>query len=236
MIRKTEYLNVAQTFFYLVATYLIFQFHEMGHWLTIIFFGQKFVVFPAGVIRTTYNASNQLANITIEGMGVIFNLILSIFGILLLTKSKDRFWTRTGYFIGYISSIGMIGYHIVGLFGLIDNDSGSIARHLNISPPVVIIPVTIIFALLSVIVIRNTPKEYKEPYYPLIFFLMILLERFFVVFLYETYMYRQYYNGGFAIEPILGFPLSLLLINLVAIGLFILFVVNRKRYFQYRAG
>ena len=237
MFRKTEYLNVAQIIFYLVVTYLIFQFHEMGHWLTSIFFGQKFVVFPAGVIQTTYDESNQLANVTIEGMGVVFNLILSVIGILLLTKSEDRFWTRTGYFIGYISSIGMVGYHIAGLFGLlVDNDSASIARYLNISPPVVIIPVTVIFVLLSVVIIRNTPKEYKGPYYPSIFFLMILLERFLVVFLYETYMYRQYYNGGFVIEPILSFPLSLLLINLISIGLFILFVANRKRYFQYRAA
>lgn len=237
MFRKTEYLNVAQFIFYLVVTYLIFQFHEMGHWLTNIFFGQKFVVFPAGVIRTTFDESNQLANVTIEGMGVVFSLILSVIGILLLTKSKDRFWTRTGYFIGFISSIGMIGYHIAGLFGLItDNDSGSIARYLNISQPVVIIPVTLIFVLLSVIIIRNTPKEYKGPYYSSIFFLMILLERFLVVFLYDTYMHRQYNNGGFVIEPIHGFPLSLLLINLISIVLFVLFVVNKKRYFQYRAG
>lgn len=236
MPRKTEYLNIAQIFFYLVVTYLIFQFHEMGHWLTCIFFGQKFVVLPSGVIRTTFEEANQTANVTIEGMGVVFNLIISVIGILLLTKSEDRFWTRTGYFIGYISSIGMVGYHIVGLFGLADNDSGSIARHLNISPPVVIIPVTVIFVLLSVIIIRNTPKEYKGSYYSSVFFLMILLERFLVVFLYNTYMHSQYHNGGFVIEPILGFPSSLLLINLISIGLFILFVANRKRYFHYGAG
>ena len=157
MSRKVEYLNMAQIFFYLVVTYLIFQFHEMGHWLTCIFFGQKFVVFPAGVVRTNYEEASLSANVTIEGMGVVFNLIISVIGILLLTRSKDGFWTRTGYFIGYISSIGMVGYHIVGLFGLMDNDSASIARHLNISPPVVIIPVTLIFVLLSVIIIRNTP-------------------------------------------------------------------------------
>jgi hypothetical protein len=236
MSRKVEYLNIAQIFFYLVVTYLIFQFHEMGHWLTAIFFGQKFVVMPAGVIRTNFEEASQLANVIIAGMGVVFNLIISVVGILLLTKSKDRFWNRTGYFFGFISSIGMVGYHIVGLFGLMDNDSGSVARYLNIPQPVVIIPVTVIFVLLSVIVIRNTPKEYKGPYYPSIFFLMILLERFLVVFLYETYMYRQYYNGGFEIEPIFGFPLSLLLINLISIGLFILFVANKKRYFHYRAG
>ena len=172
MSRKVEYLNIAQIFFYLVVTYLIFQFHEMGHWLTSILFGQKFVVFPAGVIQTTFDESNQLANVTIAAMGVVVNLIMSVVGILLLTKSKDRFWTRTGYFIGYISSIGMVGYHVVGLLGLMDNDSGSVARHLNVPQPVVIIPVTVIFVLLSVIIIRNAPKEYRGLYYPLIFFLI----------------------------------------------------------------
>jgi hypothetical protein len=234
--RKIEYLNTAQIFFYLVVAYLIFQFHEMGHWLTAIFFGQEFVVMPAGVVRTNFEEASQLANVIIAGMGVVFNLIVSIVGILLLTKSKDRFWNRTGYFSGFVSSIGMVGYHIVGLFGLIDNDSGSVARYLNIPQPVVIIPVTVIFVLLSIIIVRNIPKEYKGSHYSLIFFFMILLERFLVVFLYETYMYRQYNSGGFVIEPVYGFPLSLILISLISIGLFILFVANRNRYFQYRAA
>ena len=34
MLRKMEYLNITQIFFYLVVTYLIFLIHEMGHWLT----------------------------------------------------------------------------------------------------------------------------------------------------------------------------------------------------------
>jgi hypothetical protein len=233
---KIEYLNAARIFFYLITTYLIFQFHEMGHWLTAIYFGQKFVVMPAGVVRTNFEEASQLANVSIAGMGVVFNLIISTFGILLLLKAKDRFWNRTGYFFGFVSNIGMVAYHIAGLFGLMDNDSGSVARCLNIPQPLVIIPVTVIFVLLSVIIIRNVPKEYKGSYYSLIFFCMILLERFLVVYLYEAYMHRQYNNGGFVIEIVDGFPLSLILISLISIGLFILFVANRNRYFQYRAS
>lgn len=236
MSSRIEHLNAARIFFYLIVTYLIFQFHEMGHWLTAILFGQEFVVMPAGVLRTNSEEASQLANVCIAGMGVVFSLIVSTIGILLLTRSEDRFWNRTGYFLGFVSSIGMVAYHIVGLFGSMGNDSGSVARHLNIPQPVVIIPVTLVFVLLSVITIRNVPKEYKGSDYSLVFFCMILLERFLVAFLYETHMYRQYNNGGFAIEPVHGFPLGLILTSLVSLGLFILFVVNRNRYFQYSAS
>ena len=165
--------------------------------------------------------------IIILAMGTIFSALIAILGIFLLYKSKNIFWRRTGYFIGFFSCVGMIGYYIAGTFQLIPVDATGIAFYLQIPQHYLTIPTIVFFIFLLIIIVKNTQTGYRNFKYSLLFFVLLVIERIMIVFLFNPFLKSLWEEGHIVAQPILNFPTILLIINLVSIILFSYLLIKR---------
>ncbi len=217
-------LNIYLVFLYFLLIYLSFQAHEAGHWLIATLLFYEVIVTPLGVYLIL--PGNNLEMLAITIVGPLIGIIITIFGVFLLSKKEDLFLKRLGFFLIFIQSFGGLLQELSMTFGII-SDQQVIALLLNISEWYIRIPFIIFFMGTSGLLLKDTSTGYRNIKWLFFFAILFILSIIFLL-LFEYFTWQQIYLGNVLFLPILGFSGFLLVVN-IGFVLLALLLFRRSR-------